>query len=283
MKSINVRMPAGMLVIAALVFSACKKEITNTPLAAAEDSVKHNPGGGGGTGGGGTQPPTKTVPSTTFLASQDYSVSAYGAYSYQQFSVSATTTFFFRLASSYKVQAGIFVPSQLSNFTSMQSFTAFGLFNNQHGTQTVTLSPGTYYLGVRNTNNGTGVNKWSWELDYIYTFPASDRVSFYDTYFQTVNAQPTGGKFWQGLTIQNGFRYFIDGCSVNAETYIIPENELSNFQNNLSFQYYTDYYMATGAGPGMWEVNLPAGNYYLVGKTTAGGAWTYTGDRWRVN
>ncbi|HNN71397.1 MAG TPA: hypothetical protein PKG89_09160 [Ferruginibacter sp.] len=52
MKSINVRMPAGMLVIAALVFSACKKEITNTPLAAAEDSVKHNPGGGGGTGTG---------------------------------------------------------------------------------------------------------------------------------------------------------------------------------------------------------------------------------------
>lgn len=262
---------------------SCTKDPVTDPGGGSGGGTGGGGTGGGGTGGGGTQPPTKTVPSTTFLASQDYSVSAYGAYSYQQFSITTTTTFFFRLASSYKVQAGIFVPSQLSNFTSMQSFTAFGLFNNQHGTQTVTLSPGTYYLGVRNTNTGTLGNKWSWELDNIYTFPASDRVSFYDTYFQTVNAQPTGGKFWQGITIQNGFRYFIDGCSVNAETYIIPENELSNFQNNLSFQYYTDYYMATGAGPGMWEVNLPAGNYYLVGKTTAGGAWTYTGDRWRVN
>lgn len=237
--------------------------------------------GGGGTGGGGTQPPTKTTPSTLFMASQDYSVAAFGAYAYQQFTISSTTTFYFRLASSYKVQAGIFVPGQLSNFTSMQSFTAYGLFNNQHGTQTVTLTPGTYYLGVRNTN--TGPNKWSWELDNIFTFPATDRVSFYDTYFQDVTAQPTGGKFWQAFTIQSGFRYFIDGCSVNTVTYIIHENQLSNFQNNSSFQYYSEYFMDSGGAPGFWEVNLPAGNYYLVGRTTAGGAWTYTGERWRVN
>lgn len=215
------------------------------------------------------------------MASQDYSVAAFGAYAYQQFTVSATTTFVFRLATSYKVQAGIFLPSQLTNFTNMQAFTAYGLFDNQYGTQNVTLTPGTYYLGVRNTSSGA--NKWSWELDYSSEFPASDRVSFNDIYFQESQSHPNGGKFWQAFTIQTGFRYFLDGCNVNADIYIIPDNQISNFQSGSTFQYYTDYYMSSGGGPGFWEINLPPGNYYLAGKTQPASAWTYRTERWRVN
>jgi hypothetical protein len=237
--------------------------------------------GGSGSGGGGTTPPTVTTPSTTFLASQNVNASAYGYYTTEQFTVSTTTTFFFRLASQYNMQGAIITPSQLSNFTSMAAFTGYGIFSSQFGTQTVTLAPGTYYVAMRNTRSGA--NKWSWELDYSCTFPASDRVTFYDMYMSEALTYATDVKFWRPFKIETGARYFLDGCNINTEFYIIPASELSKFQAGQSFQYYTDYYLAGGGSPGFWEIRLPVGDYVLVASGTGQSTSTFRMERWRVN
>jgi hypothetical protein len=267
-----------------LTFSSCVKEpvVDNSGGSGGGTGGGGTGGGGtGGGGGGGTTPPTVTTPSTMFLARQDHSVSNHGAYYTEQFTISTTTTFFFRLASEYNTQAAIITPSQLSNFTSMAAFTGYGLFNNQFGTNVVTLSPGTYYVGVRNTNNGA--NKWSWELDYMYSFPASDRVTFYDIYFQDALAYATNAKFWRPFKIEAGARYFLDGCNVNMNCYIIPASELSKFQAGQTFQYYVDYYLAGGGAPGFFEIRLPVGDYVLVGSGTGRSSCTFRMDRWKVN
>ena len=234
-----------------------------------------------GGGGGGTTPPTVTTPSTTFLASQNVSAGSYGIVTTEQFTISTTTTFYFRLASQYNMQAAIITPAQLSNFTSMAAFTGYGIFSNQFGMQVVTLSAGTYYVGMRNTTSGP--NKWSWELDYLYTFPASDRVSFYDIYVSDALTYATNAKFWRPFKIESGVRYFLDGCNISTEFYIIPASELSKFQAGQTFQYYTDYYLAGGGSPGFWEIRLPLGDYVLVGSGTGQSTSTFRMDRWRVN
>jgi hypothetical protein len=260
-----------------LTFNSCVKD---PPV----DNTGGTGTGGGGTGGGGTggtTPPTLTVPSTTFLARQDVSVGSYGYYTTNEFTVNTTTTFYFRFASQYNAQAAIIVASQLSNFKSMAAFTGYAVFDNQIGTQGVTLPPGTYHVAIRNSSSSP--NKWSWELDYLYSFPSSDRLSFYDYYMKEVVNYGSSTKFWRSFKIQGGFRYFLDGCNVNTEFYIIPPSELSKFQAGQSFLYYTDYYQAGGASPGFWELRLPAGDYVLVGSGTGRNTSTFYLDRWRVN
>lgn len=237
--------------------------------------------GGGGTGGGGTTPPTVTAPNTTFLSNQDVTANSFGYYNTQEFTVRETTTFFFRFTSQYNMQAAIVTPSQLSNFTSMAAFTGYGVFNNQLGTQSVTLAPGTYYVGVRNSSSGT--NKFSWELDFAHSFPASDKVSFYDFYIRDVLTYASSTKFWRPFKIETGVRYFLDGCNVNTEFYIIPSSELSKFQSGQSFLYYKDYYVSGGAAPGLWEIRLPVGDYVLVGSGTGANSSAFVMERWRVN
>lgn len=267
-----------------LTFNSCVKDppVDNTGGSGTGGGTGGGGTGGGGTGGGGgTTPPTVTTPSTTFLASQNVNASAYGYNTTQQFTLSTTTTFYFRLASQYNVQAAIITPAQLTNFTSMAAFTGYALFNNQFGTQYITLNPGTYYVAVRNSSNVA--NKWSWELDYLYTFPASDRVSYYDTYLSDALTYATSNKFWRPFKIEAGVRYFIDGCNINTEFYVIPASELSKFQMGQTFQYYTDYYLAGGGSPGFWEIRLPVGDYVLVGSGTGQNTSTFRMDRWRVN
>jgi hypothetical protein len=272
---------AGIIAVL-FTYSSCVKEPVDDSGGTGTGGTGGGGTGGGGTGGGGgTTPPTVTTPSTTFLANQGHNVSAYGAYSTESFTVSTTTTFFFRLASVYNVQAAIITPSQLANFTSMAAFTGYAIFNNQFGTQTVTLAPGTYYVGVRNTTNAA--NTWSWELDFTYSFPASDRVTFYDVYFQDALTFASDAKFWKPFTIQAGARYFLDGCNVNTECFIIPASELSKFQAGQTFQYYTAYYLSGGGSPGFWEITLPLGDYVLVGRGTGHSTCTFRMDRWKVN
>jgi len=141
------------------------------------------------------EPPTVTVPSTIFVAFQDYNVSNFGDYLTKEFTVNEKTKFVFRFASAYNAQAAIFTDDQLNNFTSLHAFTGYGLFDNQVGTQTVTLNPGTYYLGVRNTTHSE--NSFSAELDYTYSLPASDRCSFNDVYIQTVKTFSGNGGWIQ--------------------------------------------------------------------------------------
>ena len=228
------------------------------------------------------EPPTVTVPSTIFVAFQDYNVSNFGDYLTKEFTVNEKTKFVFRFASAYNAQAAIFTDDQLNNFTSLHAFTGYGLFDNQVGTQTVTLNPGTYYLGVRNTTHSE--NSFSAELDYTYSLPASDRCSFNDVYIQAVKTfSGNGGWITNEFTVQKGFRYFLDGCNVGFETYIIPAGDIPAFQNGQTFNYYTDYYDATGAGPGFFEINLPEGNYAIAARSSAVSAIAFTMERWKVN
>ena len=238
-------------------------------------------GGGGTGGGGGTTPPTVTTPSTLFLASQNVNAASYGYVTTEQFTITTTTSFYFRISAQFYMQAAIITPAQLANFTSMGAFTGYAIFDNIFGMKAVTLAPGTYYVAIRNTS--TSANKWSWELDYFYSFPATDRVSFYDIYIYDALTYATNAKFWRPFKVETGARYFIDGCNINTEFYVIPASELSKFQAGQSFQYYTDYYLAGGGSPGFWEIKLPLGDYVLVGSGTGQSASTFRMDRWRVN
>jgi Secretion system C-terminal sorting domain len=224
---------------------------------------------------------TVTSPNTFFIASQDYSVSSYGSpWVDGPFTVSTSTTFVLRFASKYNAQASVFSSDQLNNFENMSSFSGYGTMNNQIGTQYVTLPVGTYYVGARNTTSAA--NEWSIELDYNLSFPASDASTFYDIYIQGTKAFQNGGKLWNEFTVQDGFRYFLDGCNIGFGTYIIPENQLNAFQNGQSFTYYSDYASTSGEGPGLYEIRLPPGSYYLVAAATSTSSITYTMERWKV-
>jgi len=156
------------------------------------------------------------------------------------------------------------------------------LFDNKFGTQSLTLNPGSYYVGIRNTSSATS-NQYGLELDYAMNIPG---LSYIDTYLsQASTVGANGGKVWQPFTIQCGFRYLMDGGNSGLKTYIIPADQLAGFQNNQGFKFYTDYssdYDDT-AQPGYYEVKLPAGDYYLVfsNDTTVTKAVTYIMERWR--
>ncbi len=242
-------------------------------------------GGGGGGGGGGTTPPTVTNPDTYFI--DEYrTFSNLGGYWYQEFTVSTTTRFVLRGASTFSCDFAVFNASQVNNFKNNLAFSAYVVMDNQYGTAYVTLQPGTYYAGVRNQVNS--VNSARIELDKDITLPASDRASFVDNYFQAARViNKNGGKLWQPFTIQQGFRYFTDGCnSGNIEFWIVAESELNKFINGQPFQYYVDYHSTSSADPGSHEVKLPAGNYAYVFRnngTTNNESLTYLCERWRVN
>ena len=224
--------------------------------------------------------------STLFIAHQGQSFSANGDWWVQGFTVNGTRSFVLRFASDYRADAAVITPDQLDNFKNSRGFSGYAVFDDQFGTKSVTLGAGSYYVAIRNQNNGD--NTCSVELDYAQTLPdnGSESYSFYDNYFNGstyVNAR--GGKLWQGFSVQSGFRYFIDGCNSGLESYIISANEIENFKNGSSFQYYTSYASTSGDGPGMWEIKLPPGTYYLALRNTADNpkAVTYLMQRWRIN
>ncbi|MBL0201174.1 MAG: hypothetical protein IPP81_13880 [Chitinophagaceae bacterium] len=84
-------------------------------------------GGGGTGGGGGTTPPTVTTPSTLFLASQNVNAASYGYVTTEQFTITTTTSFYFRISAQFYMQAAIITPAQLANFTSMGAFTGYAI------------------------------------------------------------------------------------------------------------------------------------------------------------
>lgn len=236
------------------------------------------------TGAGGTttgSQATVTAPDTQFISDDDRTSSRQGDNWSQSFTINQSTTFVFRFASQYKAQAAIIAPSQLTAFKNMQGFSGFGLFDNVIGTKTVTISAGTYYVAIRNTSSGS--NKWSVELDKPISLPASDKASFNDNYFSDTKSNASGAKTWQPFTIQAGFRYFLDGCNVNTDFFIIPASQLTNFQNGGTFNSFTDYNETGGHAPGLIEVKLPPASYYLVSRSSQASSFTYTMERWRVN
>lgn len=233
----------------------------------------------GGTTGGSQA--TVTTPETQFISNEDFTASKQGDYWIESFTINQTTTFVFRFASLYKAQAAIIASSQAAAFKNMQAFSGYGLFNNVFGTKTVTISAGTYYVAIRNTASGS--NKWSVELDKTISLPASDKAFFYDNYLSDTKANAAGTKTWQPLTVQTGFRYFLDGCNTNTNFFIIPASQLTNFQNGGTFNSFNDYNETDGHAPGLIEIKLPPASYYLVSRSTQASSFTYTMERWKVN
>lgn len=240
-----------------------------------------------------TPPPTPpspgsgsfTTPNTMFVVDQG-TLSSQGASWSKSFTLGSTRTLVFHFVSEFTSDAAIFAPSQLSAFNSGGSISAFSLFSGRFGTQSVTLPAGQYYVGVR--NRSSTANSWRFELDYDIALSAEKghTFSFVDIYVSgTQSVAANGGWLTQPFTIQTGFRYLIDGANVGLETYTIPASELSKFTSNSSFQYYADYSGTSGAYPGLWELNLPAGNYYVVfrNRSTRAKPVTYMMERWRIN
>lgn len=267
--------PAQFILLVVLIYvSSCTKSVS--------DLTSGGSNGGSGSGGGnGSNAPTVTTPSTLFISDVDRVANSLGSYFLQQFTVNQTTAFVFRFAILYSAQAAIITESEVNAFKNLQSFSGYGLFDNVFGTKLVTLTPGTYYVAVRNTSNGQ--NKWSVELDLDITLPASDRATRYDYYLNDTKNFANGGKTWQAFTVQTGYRYFLDGCNVNTDFFVIPESELNNFQNNQTFNSYASYNGYGGEAPGFYEIKLNPGNYYLVSRSNQASSYTYLMERWKVN
>ncbi|MGH7467371.1 MAG: hypothetical protein ACRENP_05230 [Longimicrobiales bacterium] len=73
------------------------------------------------------------------------------------------TDFDFRFVSQYAADAAIILPSGVSPFTTGKGFSGYGVFDNQIGTASVRLGPGTYHLAVRNQSQTS--NQIRYELD----------------------------------------------------------------------------------------------------------------------
>ena len=259
---------------------SCKKETPEPPPPASGGTG----GGSGGGGGAGSTVPTVTEPNTYFI--DEYrTVNGNGAWWVQEFTVSGTSTFVLRAASTYTADFAVFSPSQLINFQTNAGFSAFVLFDNKYGTANVTLGPGTYYVGFR--NQSTGTNSARIELDKDLVLPASDKCTYVDNYLNAAsNINPNNGYLTQAFTVQTGYRYFMDGCNSADITYwVIPAAEINKFTSGATFQYYTQYTSSSTADPGAHSMTLPAGNYYYVFRNTGTvkQSLTYRCERWKVN
>ncbi|MBS1713054.1 MAG: hypothetical protein JST30_01820 [Armatimonadetes bacterium] len=224
---------------------------------------------GGSTGGttGGTGGSNGTIDSNFFTFLQRNLSSRQSLA--EPFTVSGTTTFIFRCVGQYSGSMAIVTPDTVQSFVNFGAYSGYAIHRDSSGHQSVTLGPGTYYLGMRNTSNSSNTMRIELDLQKHTT-----NLNFIDYYVSGVKSLASGGKLWQGFTVQDGVRYFIDGCNTGLEIYVVNESQLSAFQNGGSFQYYTDYSFPspTEDQPGGAEYRLPAGNYYLCFRNTSGAA-----------
>lgn len=221
----------------------------------------------------------------TYFIDKGGSFNGIGAYWHQQFTVGSTKTFVLRFTSDYAADCAVFKSDQLANFVNNRSFSGYAMFDNSFGTKSVTLGPGTYYVGARAQSQTSSAYRL--ELDYDITVPktAAGSWSFVDVYIQgSKYVDSNGGRIWHGFTIQSGYRYFIDGCNPGMSVYIIPAGELSAFTSGGSFQYYTSFSGTDPALPGLSELNLAPGSYYLAvhNGNAVDRPVTYTLERWKA-
>lgn len=220
----------------------------------------------------------------TYFADTHGTFSQLGESWYQEFSVSKNTTFVLRHTCDYEADAAIVTGSQLGNFINNRPFTGYAVFDNQFGTESVTLAPGTYYVGVRNQTSSS--NTYRLELDYDINVPpeGNDSFKFVDTYITGSDyVDKNGGKLWHEFTVQSGYRYFLDGCNTGLSTYVIDDSDLASFTSGGTFSFYSAYSGTDNALPGLSEITLPPGTYYLAFINTAGipKTATYSMERWK--
>lgn len=221
----------------------------------------------------------------TYFIDRGGSFNGVGAYWYQGFTVGAKTTFVLRFTSDYAADCAIVEGGQLDNFINNRSFSGYALFDNAFGTKTVTLGPGTYYVGAR--GQAQVASAYRLELDYDIVLPktATETWTFVDHYIKgNEYVDANGGRLWHGFTVQSGYRYLIDGCNPGGMgVYIIPAAELAAFKSGGTFRYYTDYSGTDAALPGLDDLALPPGTYYLAvyNGTGVNRPVTYTMERWK--
>ncbi|MEY3896492.1 MAG: hypothetical protein RLZZ214_2012 [Verrucomicrobiota bacterium] len=174
--------------------------------------------------------------------------------------LSATTTFVFRFASDYNAYAAVISGDSVSNFINGGSFSYFSAFDGNFGTQSVTLGPGTYAVGVMNRTDSA--NSYKVELDLPASISNAGPGETVLNEAEYVGAN--GGKLWHSFTISDGYYYYMDGANSSLDSYILPASEIENFKAGGSFNHYSNY---SGSGdtnqPGGFKISLNPGEYYL--------------------
>jgi hypothetical protein len=242
---------------------------------------------GGSTGAGLGSTPIFPDVSTTIITSGNTFNNLGGNYT-QSFTVSQTTRVVMRVAADYQVQAAVFAPSQLTNFQNNRTFTANGnFFDRENGTVSVDLTPGTWYVGIRNMVAGTNSTRFALEYAVAERITPSGNITFTfnDYYYNRLLTVAAGGAAIQEFEINDNVRYFLNGVnSAGLLCAVIPASEISKFSSGQNYQTYGQYTQSTSACPGPFELRLPKGNYALVFKNTSNTdrVLTFTLERWLV-
>src|SRR5262245_23666209 len=100
----------------------------------------------------------------THFADDGRTLNGVGAWVSQSFTLSRPTTFVLMFVSDFQAQCAVCASDQHRAFTSNQTFLGFGLFDRTFGTQSFTLNPGSYFVGMRSMS--AGANNCRYELDF---------------------------------------------------------------------------------------------------------------------
>ena len=221
----------------------------------------------GGSTGGTTGGSNGTIDSNFFTVLQRDLASRQSLA--EPFTVSSTTTFIFRCVGQYSGSMAIVTPDTVQSFVNFGAYSGYAIHRDSSGHQSVTLGPGTYYLGMRNTSSSSNTMRIELDLQQHTT-----NLTLVDYYVSGVKSLSSGGKLWQGFSVQAGYKYFIDGCNTGLEIFVIQESQLAGFQSGGSFQYLTDYSFPSPSTdqPGGAEYKLAPGNYYLCFRNSSGAA-----------
>jgi hypothetical protein len=251
------------------------------------DKVKATPA----TNSGGTTSPPPTTGGSTLNGSVDISNTLFVSGSNillgnrksksEKFTISTRQTFDFRFASQYNAVAGIFDSNNIQNFLDFKAGSGFVIFENINGFKSVTLNPGTYYIGIRNSSGSDMIV--AYELDRKPIL--KNGANYIDRYFGEVKSLKPNVKMWHEFKIQSAIIYVVEGLnSGSIDTFIIPKAELDNFKNSRPFKYYSDYAESTGGAPGGYLIELPPGDYALIARNKTSNKTStivYSCDRYR--
>ncbi|MGI9897456.1 hypothetical protein ACKVMY_18015 [Vibrio natriegens] len=196
-----------------------------------------------------------------FIARQGAQFTAAGDYWYQNFEVQdgAIGEFVYRVVATGNIGAAVIDESDVSRFINGESVGAYSYFSQQIGTQSLTLSPGTYSVALRNQQSNE--SRYSIELDCQKTYSDAVRVDA-TSYSEQI---PAGGRYYRSLNVIDGYRLWIDGVNLGLETFIIPASQLNAFTSGQQFEYYTDFgSIGSPNQPGGYEIKLSPGDYYLA-------------------
>ncbi len=171
------------------------------------------------------------------------------------FTVTAADTVYFLFTSDNVGDAFILTPAQFSVFQGGGNFTTLGGFRNQSGRQTISLSPGSYTVGVKSTGETP--------LDYgfrIITATNIQAVRAADT-IQVLPGQRTATPF----SVNPGETLIFASVGEGLQAFILTPGEANKFAAGLQFtpvggaQIFTD--LQTGSASG--ELTLNQGQYVL--------------------